>query len=490
MVIAMEILWVYPWLIWIGSWNFVARNGASLSLASIIIVMAISTLVTRLCIRQKWPEWLIQLIIVGIGLMSVGFVLGIEFSGSFTGSDSKWFINLILMEGRLFANIILYTIILAYLWWRGMVLGNSTPSFNGIYGLFGRGLLALIVLIISWHVNSNTGGSQDFIPRIANYIIAFFFLGLMSIALCHLYLIPDGIIREEASGTSDWRWLVTILGIICGIMAIGIGIASFFSREIFIGLKQGIGMVYAIVVNILEYIFVPISYVVGVIYILLRFIVELIWKKDLLKQDEGEGEKMAEAVHKVAEHQQFPPEIILVLKWLVLAIIVGVVIYFLARAIFGFRKEQEDMDIEELHESLWSWDDFKADLRLWLDMMAGMLPRRQFHPSGPLFPDNEPSGTMDIRQIYRRLLHEGAQSGIERGGHETPLEYSNRLGRSIPEGRKYLSSLTNMYMSVRYGEILLPKKKVEKANSMWQTMRELIRSLRNESLTEIPGNNP
>ena len=130
-------------------------------------------------------------------------------------------------------------------------------------------------------------------------------------------------------------------------------------------------------------------------------------------------------------------------------------------------------DIEEIHEPLWSMDGVRNDLRLLLDMLAQKFKRKP-RPATSHY-DDDISGRLDIREIYRRLLREGARSGVVRRSHETTYEYGGRLGQYVPDGREQLNSITDLYVDVRYGDVQPEEEQVDKANSLWRTLRDLIR---------------
>jgi hypothetical protein len=85
---------------------------------------------------------------------------------------------------------------------------------------------------------------------------------------------------------------------------------------------------------------------------------------------------------------------------------------------------------------------------------------------------------MDIREIYRHVIWEEGRSGVARRRHETASEYSERLGRTVPEGEGLLKGLTGAYENVRYGEIKVPEERVDEANGWWEKLRGLVRKIR------------
>ena len=87
-VILMEAFWVYPWLVWLGVWPIFTEQRPSLGLASVIITLAVSLLVTKLSFRQKWPMRLIQSVVVGCGLVTILLVLHFEYSAGHEQTSS------------------------------------------------------------------------------------------------------------------------------------------------------------------------------------------------------------------------------------------------------------------------------------------------------------------------------------------------------------------------------------------------------------------
>jgi hypothetical protein len=172
--------------------------------------------------------------------------------------------------------------------------------------------------------------------------------------------------------------------------------------------------------------------------------------------------------------------IVLVLKWLFFALIVTAVVYLLARAISRSRFLRAEAEVEEISESLWSWRGFKTDLRLFLSMLWRRWQRKRTKPvPASTVPswylgDNIPD-MLDIRQIYRHLLWEASTFGVTRQHHETPYEFTRRLGQAVPDSSEKLGELTNLYIDVRYGDLEAKEAKVEYANSLWRVLRRLFR---------------
>jgi uncharacterized membrane protein YjfL (UPF0719 family) len=478
-VVLMEACWVYPWLVWLGSWPMFAESRPLLSLASVVITLAVSLLVTRLIIRQKWSMWRIRFAIIGGGLVVILLVLGVDYRAGFSFLSGRWFGHIFQALGATFSSpqtVVIAIPVLLYLWWRGIILGQTTSYFRDIYRTFILGMVALIFLIIVWQITAAserfTGPGSD----IGWYIMAFFFFGLISIAVCHLYLMRSSMPREEAGLTSVWRSLPMMLVVIVVVVLVGFGVASIFSPELFESIGHGFKAAGGFLGKIIPYILWPIIFVFEW---LVRIFVYLI---NLLSGSQTPSENITGNVTFLqwpeVISKQLPPWATEAIKWSVVALVVGLVLFILARAVSRMRARRARDEIEEIHESLWSWKGLRDDLRELLGMLGKRFKRK---PATPAYRfDENAAGRMDIREIYRHVLWEGAHSGLARRRHETPSEYSGRMAQSVPESDEPLKNITHEYENVRYGENIVPEERVEKANSLWQKLKGLLRKLRGD----------
>jgi hypothetical protein len=476
-VILMEAFWVYPWLVWIGSWPAFSENRAALSLASVIIALAASLLVTRLTLRQKWPLGFQRAVIIGGGLVVILLVLGVDYRAGYGFLSGGWFTHIGQVLGTTFSNartIVLALPALLYLWWRGIVLGQKTSDFRDVYRSFLLGMLSLVALIIIWQVSSASEKFSAPGPEIGLDIMAFFFFGLLAIAITHIYLMRRSMPKEEAALTTAKRWLPMMLGVVGGMILVGFGVASIFTNEFFELIGGWAGTAFNFLGKIFNYILIPLGYVFDWILRGLQFLVNLLRGTPAPGQ-EG-GNMSAGSPWPEVTGAEIPPWVTEAVKWFVIAIIVALVIFILARAVSRLRSRRHE-EIEEIHESLLSWRGLQDDLRLFFNMMGnrfkGKPPARR-----PYKFDESASGRLDIREIFRHVLWEGSRSGLPRRRHETASEYSRRLQHEVPESGEPLSGITGLYEDVRYGEASVPEEKVDSANSLWQTLRGLIRKMR------------
>ena len=480
-IILMEAFWIYPWLVWLGVLPVFSEMRPALGLVSVIIVLALSLLVTRVTLRQKWPIWLIQSIIIGTGFVAIFLVLRFEYGSGYSFFSGGWFTHIGQTFEATFSRpypMVLAIPVLLYLWWRGIILGRTTSYFSNIYRSFLLGMVMLIALIIIWHISSGAENIEGPVSSIGFYVMAFFFFGLIALAICHFSAVRSQMPREDVRQTPAWRWLPMMLGVIGGIVLLGMGVATIFSQEFVRSIGNGIGVILDFLGKALHYILIPLNYIFEGVFYIIQLIINWL-RTDQPLQPDSEGnlggiEGMEGVVPKA-----IPPEVLTIIQWVVIAIIAAVVIYFLARAISRYVERRQREDIEEIHESLWSVDEFGNDLRLFFKMMAQKFKRRPAAATVPRFHiDENMPGRLDIRDIYRHLLWESARSGLARKSHETTREYARRVKKAVPSGSEQLAQITDLYTSVRYGEITAPKEQVDNANSLWKTLRTLIRGLR------------
>ncbi len=476
-VTLMEVFWISPWLSWIGGLSFFTETRPVLHLASVIIVIIISLVVTRIIIRQKMPMHVIQIIIIGSGFLTMLFVLGIEYADGYTFLSGQWFIHTFEVLGNTFSHpgmVVVAIPAVIYLWWRGITLGQSTPYFKDVYRSFLLGMIALVVLVIIWQISQTAFKITGFGSEIGINVIGFFFFGLLAIAISHLYHMRSTMPKEEAGLTSVWRWVPVMLGVIGGMIVISFLIASSISPDFIDTLANAGKTLLEWVGKIIGYIAIPIVYIAqGIVWVFAWFIRLLTGGG---QQEQNELGEMLPPELQNQEPTELPPIVGEIIKWLVLAIIIGLVIFFLAKAISRYRARRAEAEIDEVRESLGGWRNLREDLSLFFRSLGNRFRRKPVVPEHVF--DEDAAGPFDMREIFRRLQWESARSGIPRRRHETATEYAKHIEHMVPESRLTLDDLTQMYESVRYGDETAPADKLDCANNLWQTLKEVIRKLR------------
>lgn len=355
-VILMEAFWVSPWLNWIGTWPFFNAARPVLNLVSVIILLVASLVITRVASRLKLPMWAVQTIIIGSGVLAMFLVIAVEYTDGYTFLSGGWFAHMGSVFGSPFTNTstaVAAVPVIIYLWWRGIMLGQSTSYFKDIYRSFVIGMVALIFLIIIWQsgaiaVNSSSPGSG-----LGLNVIAFFFFGLLSIAICHLYVMRSTMPKEDAALTSVWRWMPLMLGIIGGMVVVGFLIASIFSPDMMSSLGKGISAVGSVIGQLLQWILTPFFYVIAGIMYVVRWLLTLLRKEppaDSQNMTSGGAPDFGDVTA-----TGLPLWVSALLKWTLAVVIVGVIIFILAKSISKYRARKAREEVDEVSESLFSW---------------------------------------------------------------------------------------------------------------------------------------
>lgn len=481
----MEVFWVYPWLVWAGKWPELDWQRPPLSLASLIFILSISFLVTRFFLNQRWPLRWIQLSIVSCGLVAIFIVMRVEYGAGFGLLSGQWFVytTQVFLDGFFHPHPIgLALVVGVYLWWRGISRGRSSLYFGEVYPSFLVGLTALVMLIIVWAASLGAGSLESLASTVGFYVAGFFFFGLTALALGNLQAIRRKMLQEEMTPLSNRRWVTILFGVVGGIVLLGIGIASVFSSEFVALLARLLNLTFDLLRQAVHYLLIPLDYLARVFGYVVQFIINLLsggqpqqpfqWPEFFGPVELPEGA--------TTQAPMLSAEVILAMKWTLFALVAIVVTFLLARAIFRYRSFRAEVEIEEIHESLWSWEGFKTDLRLFFSMIWQRLERKRKKPvpasSMPSwYTEEDIQGMLGIREIYKRLLWEASCSGIARWSHETPYEYTRRLGQVVPDGSEQLGELTSLYIDVRYGDLEAEDKRVDYANRLWKVLQRLLR---------------
>jgi hypothetical protein len=481
-VILMEVFWIYPWLVFIGKLPMFTVQKTPLTLLSLIFLLGISFVTAKYFQRRKWSLLWIQLSIMAIGLVTIFLVVRIEYGAGFQLLSGQWFISYgqVLLDTFSQQHPFLFALLGAfYLWWRGISLIRSPLYFEDIYKSFLIELATLVLLVIMWGISFKTAPFQKLTSDIGIYIIGFFF-GLVSMALANLRFILEKMkTKGESSRTFSRRWVSIILSVIGGIILLGIGIASIFSPQFISSLQRFMSTISAAYEKVVYFILYAIGYAVHLIGYIYQWLINLFIHKKPIEPtqavDLGEPEKLPEIIKGFIS-----PQVILIIKWTIIALVLIGVIYFISRAIMRNRARAKD-ELEEENESLWSWGGFKADLMIFFKMFFQLFKRKSKPVSASISPnwqaDEDINHRLSIREIYQHLLWQAARMRIPRESYETPFEYARRLGQAVPDGREPLNEITRLYIDVRYGEHQMEDKKIDDANNIWERLRNLLKGL-------------
>ena len=478
--VLLEMLWAYAWLVWLSTWKDPGWERPPLALGSAIFLIVAAEAISRFTLSRQWPlrrvRAVVLLTLVVLLLAVVRFSLG----GGYNLWDLDWgkyaLEHLSLLIGA--------TVFSTYLIWRGISTGREDILFSDLYRKFLVGLVGLVALLVFWGIGTRGTEFQRALSSVGLYVVAYFALGLLGLGLVNLQSIRESMLRHEgASGLFGRRWLILLLGMVLVIVLVGFGVASIFSFHLAGQLLHYLGVgAHWLFIGFMYGIALPLGVIAaGMVYVF-RFFAHLFGPgqkpapsfsppdlSDL--QVENEGEPV----------WGMPPEAMLAIKWSLVALLVIAVLFLLGRTLaHRWRGEQEE-DIEEVSESLWSWETFTGDLLSFLAGLFGWLRRRKPTPLVPASPPiavvegDEEIRLFTVREIYQGLLWEGRKAGFPRRQPETPYEYQGKIESRVPIGAPDLREITEAYVAERYGSMETPNERLRLLNRLWLRLRSLLR---------------
>lgn len=482
-IILLEALWFYPWLIWLGQTDLVGGDGPSLSPVSVAVILGGAYLGTRYILGRPWPVRWVRLGIIGYGLLLTLGVLRAEYHGDYGLLDWSWFGY----AGGLVQNalsdaggIIIALPAAAFLWWRGIAHGRRSPEVGDIHQTFVLGVVAFVLLIVVWRLGEGPDSIEELAATVGPLVAAFFFTALSAMALVNLTRIRLRIPREESTGAFIRRWLPTLLVTATAIVLFGLAIATIFSPNSVAFLRDAMETAVRIVFQGVLYIVMAFGYIATAIIWVINWIINAFRGVGTPVEPEAqEAPVIFEFPDPIGmpDSEPIPDSVIMILQWVLFGVAALVVLFFLVRAVSRFRTSRRREETGDISESLWSLESFMDDLRLFLSAIRGQFHRkRRVATAVPAWVLSQaPESRLDIREIYRRLLYLAGRIGSGKRKYETPNEYQRRLGPTLPEGSRQLSELTALYVSVRYGDEETPGTEIDRANGLWASLLDVLR---------------
>jgi hypothetical protein len=474
--VLMELFRTFPWLVWFSSITLLSWEKIPLSLPSALLIIAVSCVLTKTSFGRGWSlgkTRLATLITVCVLLL---LLIRLENGYGYALWDAGWF-------GSAVPNILSLIVAAAfgfYLMWRGIVLGREEPRSKSLFRAFLIGVVAFIVLIILSVASASATTGQSAITSLVPYILGYFAAGLITMGLTRFQSLRAGIAVEDSLFSR--RWLLMLLFIVLLIIMIAALVASSLSTELLTPVVIAFNFLFHWLFTALIYIIgYPAGALATVLYYIVRFFIQFL--RGETKPQEMTMPDMSDLQKRLQEvtPANWPDSVIMVLKWVVGVLVVAGIIFLLARALFRYRRTKEDSGVREISESLWSWENFKADL---LAILRNLFSRFRRKPRITASPPVPPVATairdgeqvLDIRELYRGLLWEGHRASLPKRIGDTPYEYQSALKDALSGEHDSLSILTEAYVQQRYGHIPVKSESMSTLVQLWLRVRALLRS--------------
>ena len=472
LAVLIEVLWIYPWFVWMSEWEVLEWTEPPIALGSAMVLLVVAEVLSNHSMIRNWSIGRTYLMVVPTLVLLLGVMVRLDMGSGYVLWDLGWIQYAMERISPICGGLIFGTLLL----WRGISAGRDTPSFDDFYRKFLVGLIALVLLLA---LRSSITGASEIVASTGFYVLGFFSTSLLSLGLINLQSIREEMLRREGSpGVLNQRWFLMLLGVVFIILAVSLVTTSAFSFKLATSLLNPLGILAGWLLTVFIYtLALPLGVVAAVLIYVLRFLRSLVEPGQppvpLNLPNPGELRRTVEGQGSYG----IPPEALLVFKWVLAILVVLLILFILASALRRYWKDRkEEEGVEEVSESLWSWEWFKSDLRSYLSRLLRRFRRdRHITPAAaPMQIAASYAGASDriftVREIYQGVLMEGRRAGLPRRQPETPYEYQERLQNNFPPGGSELQAITDAYTAHRYGKVDTTDEELGMLNHIWHRL--------------------
>jgi len=455
-----EVCWFTPWFMALTPGTLKLPAGPALAwvLGLILAPMALVRLLHGLRLKLRLQRWVLAgaLLLTGlIALRGLVYTNAPWAPGAWIGRPLGAFADVF----NILPEELAILLVVLFLWWRGLQLGQELPSVAvaGLRFRAGVVIFALLILMLG------LGNYQDLTP----FVVAFFFFGLLAVALARLEEVSR--LRGGQAAPLGRSWLgvlglatVTVIGAGAGLTALLVGPlpgqVMTWLGPLWIALIAVVAFVMSLIVLLL---LALAQFVAGLIPTLdLSFVTRL---DQFLRQLQGVVSRAGESV---------PSQVITVLggiKGLVTMVCLGAILVSVVLALRQLRSVPSRRG--ETTESTLTATALASGLRALADEGVVGLARlaRRFGLGRELL------AALSIRRIYAQMAALAAAQGYPRAPSETPYEYLSSLAQAFPGGAEQTRRITEAYVGVHYGELPETPGDLAAIRAAWAELRELAR---------------
>lgn len=336
-------------------------------------------------------------------------------------------------------------------WWRGITASRQDYQTANVWFHFRVGILLLFgYLFFAMFVRD---GRDD-----ALLILAFFFCGLISIALARI--LELGGIHASTLGSRQW------LGVLAGSTAASLGLAmlvtAVFSRETLRTILGWFRPLIDVLSTLAWYLAATILYLLWPL---------LDWALSGLVQAVERASPEMESLFgspvqsplQTAESAE-PAQIYPWCRTLVVAAVLLVGLLLVARLIRKLareRAEKEDMERESLLSGAALINDLQAGWRNALARLQALADR---------LGGAHRRSIASIRKIYASMVDLATEAGYARRSAQTPYEYRATLYQAFGGAQEAVDTITEAYVRTHYGEVPESEAEMQQIRSSWQLL--------------------
>lgn len=444
-LVLMDVCWLYPWSALLGTWTDPPRENGLLSPATILAILLLSAATTYMLGRLLGRARQAKLTMAGLATLVAIAAVRVEHYSQLGGVDwvGPLLAALAATIGQLSGPVLAFALAL-YLWYRGVRIGNQTPTFTDVEGAFRWGIARLavfgLILVLTRRLEAQT----------TPYVVGFFFVSLLTLALARL----ESLRTRTRAPSVNTQWLGVLIVVASAVVLLALLLGQIVSFDLVLVATRPLFNLLGSVLLLIAYIVViPLAFVIEWLVYLILSLVHPDFNRP--QPEPLDPADLNNALQRFLA-EQVPPEVLFGLKAAGAALLVVIALAIVVRGLSRWRPSAADADAtNEERDSLWDAHTAWAAFLAWFRHLFG---RRRAQPQVAAASLAEPSSQEDglaldsVRALYARLLREGEQVGAVRQAPTTPLEHVAALEQSL-EPETSIEVLTAAYIKVRYGDI-------------------------------------
>lgn len=470
LVLTIEAGWLIAASAALGSWIGGATVAPVLGVAPLLGLLALAAVATRVAVIRGGQLRIARVIVALIGVILAvleGF-LELEQVAAATSWQAAWarFSQTSLglsVSGAL--GLALLT------WWRGIATAGCRLSVDETESHLRTAVGALVGILM---IDLLAGSSRAVNRLLMATTLIVLFAGLTALPLARIIDVSERSRRQGSTGLGvRGHWLAILLGTVSALLLATLLLARLLTFQRIDDLTRPLARpLDSLLWAIIYVIAVPIGLLLQVI---IEFLRQFLHPRSTSEPPQPPATDWLATLRAQSQTGAGPPAaLMLALKIVLIALLAGLIIGLLIRAIQWFSERSASDDVEEAHDFVFSWADARAELRRLLRSWLGH-PRARRHLTSP---PRGTAGSLEAwgpRELYRELLRLGAQFGRPRARPETPLEYQNALLRVQPfeTAESEVQLLTGLYVHARYGETPPETVELDRARQAIERLRHL-----------------
>ena len=403
----------------------------------LVIVLLISTLVTRLALTDRM--WRPRVVIVISGLVTIGVAAAFSYRGTAFLSDLfNW--------GDAISPEWVLLLALAALWWRGILIGRSQALVEeSLEQTFFTGVVVLGLLLYFNQVSPYLDPLDLLVTVIVFFAASLGTLMIVNIERARLHHTDPGFQFNR-------HWIGTIIGVIAAILLGAMGLASIFSpdsvRE-FGGTLQPVvvavgSVLLQIFMFITELLLRLIEPLIPIIKAIMQGLVDLLGRIAAVFRDLGFNINVGDVQRSIEDFLNSPGFLTVTRGSLMIVVLVAfilIIVWALYRSGLLSRR-----NYDETRENIASRELLVGQIK---QLLSRLRPRRT-PPHSLYLPLDGADPRFAIRRTYQEFLEWTRVRVRARAPHQTPLAYAEKLGNLSAAQQEPVSALTALYLRARY----------------------------------------